>query len=339
MHNNIPPNSISHPKEDAYEIQELKNKVLYLESENALLKKLVDTLSEEGDRNRKGIQSDSDKSLKSKVQQKMPESVLVRNSVVLLVEDNFIAQAIAKSLLISMDCQVDVASNGTDAIALCEQTNYDIIFMDLGLVGGLDGYDVTHHIRSKDTAKHTPIIALTAHSGEECRQRCLEAGMDAVLTKPLTQVHAQEILQTFIPTRHEGIHTTLTYDRRDLPDSDYEMFQLNQFALLDREEALKNCRTFDMLYELLTLMSIELPSDLAQMKHAFDNKDYLFVEHMTHKIKAGAAYIGTTRMKYACQYVERYWKSGQRELFDSLYHQAVNIIEETITYIEGWLRR
>nr|WP_298628060.1 hypothetical protein [uncultured Legionella sp.] len=44
-------------------------------------------------------------------------------------------------------------------------------------------------------------------------------------------------------------------------------------------------------------------------------------------------------MKYACQYVERYWKTGQRELFAALYHQAVSTIEETITYIEGWLQR
>ncbi|WP_367274451.1 Hpt domain-containing protein [uncultured Legionella sp.] len=67
--------------------------------------------------------------------------------------------------------------------------------------------------------------------------------------------------------------------------------------------------------------------------------DYPLVEKTAHKIKGGAVYVGTIRMKYACQYVERYWKTGQRELFAALYHQAVSTIEETITYIEGWLQR
>ncbi|WP_298624741.1 Hpt domain-containing protein [uncultured Legionella sp.] len=116
------------------------------------------------------------------------------------------------------------------------------------------------------------------------------------------------------------------------------MFQLTQFPILNSEEALKNCGTHEMLTELLTLMTQEFPADLTRMKKAFAAGDYALVEQTAHKIKGGAVYVGTTRMKYACQYVERYWKSGQRDLFDALYHQAVSTIEETITYIEGWLR-
>lgn len=50
-----------------------------------------------------------------------------------------------------------------------------------------------------------------------------------------------------------------------------------------------------------------------------------------------ACYVGTTRMKYACQYVERYWKTGERGLFEELYHQAVGTIEDTCTVITDWL--
>ncbi len=94
-----------------------------------------------------------------------------------------------------------------------------------------------------------------------------------------------------------------------------------------------------MLKELLTLMTQELPADLECMKNAFKALDYPLVEKTAHKIKGGAVYVGTIRMKYACQYVERYWKTGQCELFDALYHQAVCTIEETLTYIEGLLQR
>lgn len=273
-------------------------------------------------------------------QKHAPQSNTKASSKILVVEDNFIAQTVAKTLLSGMDCHVDVASSGVDALALYEQTDYDLIFMDIGLGGGMDGYEVTHHIRSKTSpTKHIPIIALTAHGGDESKQRCIEAGMDAVLTKPLTQAHATDILKSFIPERHETPVVDLSKARKDLPDSDDEMFQLNQFPILNSEEALKNCATEEMLKELLTLMTQELPSDLECMKKAFKAHDYPLVEKTAHKIKGGAVYVGTIRMKYACQYVERYWKTGQRELFDALYHQAVGTIEEAITYIEGWLQR
>lgn len=261
-------------------------------------------------------------------------------SKVLVVEDNFIAQTVAKTLLSGMDCHVDVASSGSDALALYEQTDYDLIFMDIGLGEGMDGYEVTHYIRSKiSSIRHIPIIALTAHGGDESKQRCIEAGMDAVLTKPLTQAHAADIIKSFIPERHETPVVDYSKARKDLPDSNDEMFQLNQFPILNSDEALKNCATQEMLKELLILMTQELPNDLERMKIAFKAHDYPLVEKIAHKIKGGAVYVGTTRMKYACQYVERYWKTGQRELFDALYHQAINTIEETLTYIEGWLQR
>jgi len=261
-------------------------------------------------------------------------------SRILVVEDNFIAQTVAKTLLTHMNCQVDVAVCGNDALALCEQHHYDLIFMDIGLGEGMDGYEVTQCIRSKlDTNPHIPIIALTAHGADESRQRCIEAGMDAVLTKPLTKAHALDIIRTFIPARREAPIVEATPLRRDLPDMDEDMFHLSQFAILSPEEALINCGTQQLLLELLRLMLAEVPADLERMKKSYARQDYRTIEEITHKIKGGAVYVGTTRMKYACQYVERYWKTGERTLMDALYQQAVRTIEETIIYVEGWLRK
>ncbi|KTD37477.1 sensory histidine-kinase / response regulator [Legionella nautarum] len=74
------------------------------------------------------------------------------------------------------------------------------------------------------------------------------------------------------------------------------------------------------------------------MQAAFAAKNYEQVEKLAHKMKGGAVYVGTLRMKYACQYLERYWKSGQRELFEKLYAQAVSVIEETMSYVKNWLQ-
>ncbi|WP_298622697.1 PAS domain-containing sensor histidine kinase [uncultured Legionella sp.] len=261
-------------------------------------------------------------------------------SHILVVEDNFIAQTVAKAILTSMDCRVDVASSGAEAVKLCEQHHYDLIFMDIGLGDGLDGYEVTQYIRENlQTTPHIPIIALTAHGADESKQRCIEAGMDAVLTKPLTQAHATDILHSFIPSRSSYANTAFVSTRKDLPDTDEELFQLNHFSLLDTDEALKNCGSLEMVQQLLALMITSLADDLALMKRAYTAHNFPLIEKTAHKIKGGAVYVGTIRLKYSCQYLERYWKSGERDLFEALYHQTITTIEETLTYIEGWLHK
>lgn len=258
---------------------------------------------------------------------------------VLIVEDNIIARLAVKILMSSMSCHVDIASHGEEALSMCEKNLYDLIFMDIGLGDGMDGYDVTRHIRNlHEDMKHVPIIALTAHAGDENKQRCIEAGMNAVLTKPLKKVQAADILKTFVPARKPLPVPELKPARRDLPDTDLEMFQMDQFSLFDEEQGIKNSGSKAMLIELLTMMKSDIPTDLEKIKIAFENKDIPQVEHLAHKIKGGAVYVGTTRLKYACQYLERYWKSGERKLFNELYHQAVKTIEETRDFITDWLR-
>ncbi|CAM2876069.1 Hpt domain-containing protein [Legionella worsleiensis] len=128
--------------------------------------------------------------------------------------------------------------------------------------------------------------------------------------------------------------------RRDLPNSDNELFELNQFPLFDKEQAIKNCGNESILLELVTLMALkQIPEDLEHIKTAFQEQDYSLVERIAHKIKSGAMYLGTTRMKFACQYVERYRKSGEDQLFAQLYSQAVKVIEETERFLTDWLEK
>ena len=109
------------------------------------------------------------------------------------------------------------------------------------------------------------------------------------------------------------------------------MFEISQFSLLNIEDALVNCGDKELLYDMLQLMLAELPRDLEEMKQAYVEKNYSKIKNLAHKIKGGAVYIGTNRMKYACQYLEIYC-NGDNYLFHSLYQKAINTIEETITY-------
>ncbi|MFJ1268507.1 response regulator [Legionella lytica] len=263
------------------------------------------------------------------------------NTRVLIVEDNRIAQSVARALLTNLSCQVDIAANTYEALEYYERTIYDLIFMDIGLGEGMNGYEISQKIRSKeDHDHHTPIVALTAHALEESRQLCIESGIDAVLTKPLTRTQAIDILKTFVPARITYSSSSTNKTQADLPARSNELFQLGRFPLLDYEQGLKNCGTSCMLVELLALMiTQELPADVEQLKNAFAKKNYNAVERIAHKIKGGAVYVGTARMKHACQYLERYWKTGAREHVDRLYHQAIAVIDETLVHLADWLKK
>jgi two-component system aerobic respiration control sensor histidine kinase ArcB len=260
---------------------------------------------------------------------------------VLIVEDNPIAQTVAKSILKQMNCSAETAENGRKALDLWKANTYDLIFMDIGLPD-IDGYEVTRRIRLQELTKktHVPIIALTAHAGDENKKRCIDAGMNAVLTKPLTAKSCADIVDAFIPGRQkEDLPSSTPKLGTALPDSEAELFILDAYPLLDIDEGIKITNSKEMLIEMLRLLAEgELQSDVQLMKEAFANKDDEKVQDLAHKIKGGAVYVGTIKMKIACQYLERYCKAGHRELFGKLYEQTVMVIENTIREINHWLK-
>lgn len=258
---------------------------------------------------------------------------------ILVVEDNPIAQTVAKSLLTRLDCITDIAETGKSAVELWNTGNYDLIFMDIGLPD-LDGYEVTHQIRLQELAKktHTPIIALTAHVGDENKKRCIEAGMNAVFTKPLTVTNCRDILDAFLPRPYQEKQSENQHYCTELPPQGEHLFHLSEFSFLNVEEGIKAAGNKSMLVEMLAFMAKQtLPNDLALLKQAYAAQDWDKIQQITHKIKGGAVYVGTVKVKMACVYLERYWKTGQHDLLEKLYQQAVTVIEKSIQEINHWL--
>ena len=68
-------------------------------------------------------------------------------------------------------------------------------------------------------------------------------------------------------------------------------------------------------------------------------EDWDKIQQLAHKIKGGAVYVGTIKLKMACQYLERYWKSGQREFLEPLFHQLIKVINESLLEINLWLTK
>ncbi len=117
----------------------------------------------------------------------------------LVVEDNAVNQRMAVRMLEKLGCRVDVAANGLEAVETVGRLKYDLVFMDCQMPE-MDGYEATAEIRRReDASRHTLIIAMTAHTMQGDREKCLKAGMDDYIVKPIKKERLLEIMEKWIP--------------------------------------------------------------------------------------------------------------------------------------------
>ena len=119
---------------------------------------------------------------------------------VLLVEDNVENQALAVRLLRHFGCDVDFASDGSEALTQLQGRKYDLVFMDCHMPN-LNGYDATREIRKRERERdgeHTTIIALSASVLPEERQKCLDVGMDDYVAKPFSRRDLEHVLERWL---------------------------------------------------------------------------------------------------------------------------------------------
>lgn len=123
---------------------------------------------------------------------------------VLLVDDEFINVTLAEALLVRTGLEVTTVSNGLEAVQSWQQGSFDCILMDIQMPE-MDGYEAVARIREqeKSTGEHIPIIAMTAHAMDDDRKKCLAAGMDDYIAKPIDAVLLLTLLRKYI-FREEG---------------------------------------------------------------------------------------------------------------------------------------
>jgi two-component system aerobic respiration control sensor histidine kinase ArcB len=95
---------------------------------------------------------------------------------------------------------------------------------------------------------------------------------------------------------------------------------------------------YQLINEFLGCMVTQIPYDNREMMDAYAAKDWDKIEQLAHRIKGEAAACGTLRLKYACQYLERYRKASYSKSLEKLYYQLIKRLDETKDYIEKWLK-
>ncbi|KHL75168.1 histidine kinase [Pseudomonas putida] len=125
---------------------------------------------------------------------------LAEGERILLVEDNPVNQSVIEAMLRSLGLEVSVAHDGIQAVEKVSQQHFAAILMDCRLPE-VDGYEATRRIRLLPNGGQLPIIALTANALQGDRERCMAAGMDDYLSKPLRRTDLQQVLQRWLPGR------------------------------------------------------------------------------------------------------------------------------------------
>jgi CheY-like chemotaxis protein len=115
---------------------------------------------------------------------------------ILLAEDNVVNQMVARGILQKLGHRVVLAENGKQAVESVDRETFDAILMDVQMPE-MDGFEATAAIRKKQsrTGTYTPIIAMTAHAMEGDRERCIDAGMDDYISKPIRSAVLHEVLE------------------------------------------------------------------------------------------------------------------------------------------------
>lgn len=129
-----------------------------------------------------------------------------RSLRVLVAEDNLINQRLVQAYLEQRGHTPVMAADGHEAVARLEREAFDVVLMDLEM-GGMNGFEATAAIRAREraTGTHVPIVAITAHAEPEDRRRCLAAGMDDFLTKPIRYDQLIAALEGSLPSSSERL--------------------------------------------------------------------------------------------------------------------------------------
>jgi len=212
---------------------------------------------------------------------------------ILVAEDNPVNQTVVMRMLEKMGHLPKLAQNGQEALTMLDAGIFDLVFMDVQMPE-IDGLTTTRKIREREreTRSHIPIVAMTAHAMKGDKERCLEAGMDGYLTKPLSRQGIAEVIAE-ISVEHKDQRSAA----QDSPSSSAPWDLREALQRLDGDEAL--------LRELVQIFLQEIPHQLASLQQAIDAGDLEKVERTAHGIKGELSCLGLADAAQKARDLER----------------------------------
>ncbi len=204
---------------------------------------------------------------------------------ILLVEDNHVNQIVASGFMEEWGHHIDIANNGKEAVEKIEKNEYDIVFMDVQMPV-MDGFEATRNIRKSEenTKKHIPIVAMTANVMKGDRERCLAAGMDKYIPKPIQKEELRAVIINLGIISNIKSKSKLVTKNTDKSDVDASS---EPESLFDSNEFLKRvCGKQEMAKKLVNhFLDEDGPKSINDIKYAILKNDAPSLKTAAHRLK------------------------------------------------------
>jgi two-component system, sensor histidine kinase and response regulator len=237
---------------------------------------------------------------------RIPSKLLGKKLRILLAEDNEVNQRVILYRLRMLEQHADLVRDGIEALKLYDDNEYDVILMDIQMPQ-LDGYLVTAEIRNRElrqNRRRTWIIATTANAMPTDRERCIEAGMDDYLAKPIQAQALVKALENYLTNSQSlpgtGSQPLAPANSHLLPPA------TNLRLLLDAGMA-------DIVPELVAIFLESAPLEVKKMEEACAAGDAKGVADAAHSLKGSSSNLGTAHLQELCQQIETQGRSGTLE--------------------------
>ena len=247
--------------------------------------------------------------------------ILTRHSVaeakkqkirILLAEDNLTNQKVALRILEKIGYPAEAVANGKEVLSALERNSYDLILMDVQMPE-LDGFESTGAIRrkEKETGHHIPIVAMTAHAMKGDRERCLKAGMDDYISKP---VQPKELIAVIERRLRETPAAMPEVSRAPIPKGKEIFDKKILLGRLDGDE--------EIFREIVQAFLKDTPLQMEKLKQALQEGNVVGVERQAHLLKGAAMNMGGKELQTVAWEMEVVAKegdlSGARSLVEKL---------------------
>ncbi len=244
---------------------------------------------------------------------------------VLIVEDNDVNQAVLRSQLQLLGCATDSAADGAQAWERLNRQGYDLVLCDLHMPN-LDGLGLIKLMReSPSELKDLPVIAVTANAMREDRKRCLRAGMNGFLTKPIDLKELQEALAKWVPgVRREERSVPAPLAAGGVAPEGLDRSVLRQLV---GDDPARQQKILDRFRDSLAGIFTELKAALLERA----DEDIIF---LAHKLKSSAAVVGARRLAQLCQAIEQAGNRGEWGNID----QTLAALQECVSQLGAALQ-
>lgn len=259
---------------------------------------------------------------------------------ILLVEDNPVNREVARGMLEALNCRIDTAENGREAVAAVEEAEYSLVFMDYQMPE-MDGFTATRLIREREATfvkretqdeirttsderrrmPRVPIVGLTAHAMQGDRELCLTAGMDDYLTKPFTLSQLEQVLARWLPQaitaqfdryspslsssgqQTGGEQQVVPPEAGTLEGRNVELVSIDQKALA-AIRALQRPGQPDILARVLSQYIETSQGTVDRIRCAVQSRDAAEMRAAAHQLKSSSAQLGASALAADCRELE-----------------------------------